>query len=117
MKRIGFMLLGLIAGVAVILGFYYLLSIPLIPCVAVWIAFYLSIKGILYGSRGECVAVRVVTSIVTLVGLFFYGTSLWATIRFFPAFGNVLAIIFDALTVLAFIGAWVVTSASLSKKY
>ena len=114
MKRFIFLLLGLIAGIVIINFFYLFLSIPLIPCAAVWASFYICLHGYADSSGGR-IPTKIIVSLVSIVGIIYYGWSLYRTIAFFPQYGNVLAIIFDFLTIIAFISAWVMVLSALSK--
>jgi hypothetical protein len=102
MTRILKALAAFILGCIALLLFYYYVSIPIIPCITAYIvstAF----------SDNKFSKLRV--SLILLFGLlaiFLYGINTLGTIKYYPEYGNIFSIIFDCLTIIAFVGATVV---------
>lgn len=90
-------ILGLIVGVVLLHLFYYLIRIPLIPFLSVYATMYISMMGE-SGSKNTFAIVSVI--IVGLIGVFFYASSGIASIKYYPQYGNWLAVIFDFLTAI-----------------
>ena len=89
--------LGLIVGVVLLHLFYYLIRIPLIPFLSVYATMYVSMIGE-YRSKNAFSIVAII--LVGLLGVFFYTSSGIASIKYYPQYGNWLAIIFDFLTAI-----------------
>ena len=95
--------LAFICGVVALFLFYYFVSLPIVPCLTVYITGELFLSEDGKGLRSRMVFVL----LLTLLGISFYALNTWGMIRTYPNNGNVLAIIFEVVNVFAFIGAGV----------
>ena len=67
MKSFLFMLLGLVAGCGAIILCYAFVSIPIVPCAAVWLAGFLCSKAIRGISRAVVVIAKIIVAILFAV--------------------------------------------------
>ena len=87
------------AGIVLIFIFYYYISIPAIPCVSVHLI-------ALFLNDGNCRFFRKLFVIIgVLLGIACYLGNAILSIVHFPAYSNVLGIIFDFVTAFAFLSA------------
>lgn len=82
---------------------YYYIHIPIVPCLSIHICYHLFLS---YQSDDYKLRLFFI-SLLALIGTYFYGFSLYATIRYYPTYGNILAIAADILNVFTIIGAGV----------
>ena len=113
MKSFLFMLLGLVAGCGAIILCYAFVSIPIVPCAAVWLAGFLCSKAIRGISRAVVVIAKIIVAIVALLGIALFGYGVYQSIAFFPEYLNVFGIILNIITVIGFVVTWIPVSKSL----
>ena len=95
--------LAFICGIVVLFLFYYFVSLPIVPCLAVYIT-----GTLLLSEDGKGLRIRLVfVLLLTILGISFYALNTWGMFRTYPNNGNILSIIFEATNVFAFIGAGV----------
>ncbi len=101
-KNIGIIVVSILL---LLLIFYVFPAIPLLPAFSVYLCGELSLK---FCKKSNLPAI----SIVTLVALLLYGAQLWGTIRYYPQYGNWLAVVLCVIQILAIIGAFSVNAAT-----
>lgn len=89
-----------LVGLAVLLFVYYKTALPLVACLSVYCT------GGLFGAKPQKLR-GVLVVIISLLGLFFYGYAVVMRISNFPHYGNIVAVLFDAITAIAIFGAMV----------
>jgi len=92
-------LTAFILGIIALFLFYYYVSIPIIPCLSVYITALLFIQS---QEKGEKLR-KITTIVVAVFGGLLYGINAYMMIKTYPQNGNVLGIIFEILTAIAFI--------------
>jgi len=95
-------IVAFIIGLVLLLLFYYYVSIPLIPAIAI----YASATLFLDNRNKNGIRIFFVL-ILSLIGLAIYGANTYLTIVNYPDFGNIFSIIFGVVNVLAIFGAGV----------
>lgn len=99
-------------GLVLILLFYYFVSIPILPCVSIFAA------ALLFVANDRHMRLRMGFIIaLTIIAIWIYLNNAISMIRFYPQYGNVLAIIFEFITVLSFVGAGITMSISALKAH
>lgn len=97
-KKICFTFAGILS---LLLIYYFLGSIPLLPAVSVYLVAFLINK---YCNKGSLVSLFIVSAF----GVVLYAAQLVATIRYYPQYGNWLACIICAIQVIAIISAFLI---------
>ena len=92
--------LTFILGLVALIFCYYNISIPIV----VSICFY--IPGMLFLNKHYAPKARIFFIILLgIIGAYFYSFNVYYEIKYYPDYGNILAIIFDITNVLAIISA------------
>lgn len=87
-----------IIGYVVLLLMYQFVAIPVFPILSIYAA------GMLLLSDKGLKLRRVLVFLLGCTALFIYGNQVYNEIIYYPDYGNVLAIIFEFITIFAFIG-------------
>lgn len=97
-----------IMGTAMIFLFYYLVSIPVIPCVSVY--------AIATLFANDSTKSRIMFIIVgTIIGVYFFGMNAILSIKYYPEYLNILGIVLEFITAISFIGAAMACISSLKR--
>jgi len=94
-KTITAFILGLVA----LLLFYYFVSIPILPCITVYIT------SLAFAENKPSKLRTLSISIFGLLAISLYGINTLGMIKYYPEYGNAFSILFSSLTIFAFIGA------------
>lgn len=78
---------------------YYFIAIPVIPCCVMYIYSYLS------GKKNTRFLYNLFLILLSIYNILNFGTRILYTIYFYPDKGNIISIIFDAVTLIAIISA------------
>lgn len=90
-----------IIGIVMIFLFYYLISIPVIPCISIYAI------ALLFSNSN--IKSRIIFIIIgTIIGAYCYGMNAFLSIKYYPEYLNILGIIFELITALSFIGAAII---------
>lgn len=99
------------AGVALLLALYTWVSIPVLPCMSAYVV------GLWLLEQGQVWVRRFFLVVFGLLAVWFYGLNLWWMILMYPAMGNVLGIVAEGATLLAYVGAVGFLVVSLGREY
>lgn len=101
-------ILAFVISLAVLMLFYYFFSIPILPCITV----YMTVLLFAPNPAQPCFSVSrllrtVVVLLITAIGVFLYAGNLYVVVRT-AEHVNFLFIITEALTAISFIGAFLI---------
>lgn len=97
-------------GIVLIFVFYYYVSIPLVPCISIYLIASLLADGKCRSSR------RFFVVIGTLLGIVCYLGNAILSIIHFPAYMNILGILFSFITAFVFLSTGVTMFVALGKR-
>lgn len=98
-----------IIGTAMIFLFYYLVNIPVIPCVSIYAI------ALLFANNS--IKSRIMFIILgTIIGVYFYGMNVILSIKYYPEYLNILGIVLEIITTISFIGAATIFVSSIKKE-
>lgn len=93
-------LLALPIGIILVGIFYQFVSIPIVPCIAVYISAHLL-------ADAHKITRWIILLCTSLFGIYLFGFQTLSAIKFYPQYGNIIAIVFDVATIISFIGAFI----------
>lgn len=97
-----------IIGTVMIFLFYYLVSVPVIPCISIYAI------ALLFANNSKKSRIMFVI-IGAIIGTYFYGMNAILSIKYYPNYLNILGIVLEFITALAFIVAAKICISSLKK--
>lgn len=98
-------------GLIVLLLFYYLVSIPIIPGISIYVACLLFTNTTNSGRKVRTFLIF----LLMVIGIIIYGNNTFMMFKYRPEYGNWLAIILEALTTLSIFSAWVTLNSCLKR--
>ena len=102
-------LIAFILGIIMLFAFYYLISIPILPCI------YIYVIALFLGDN-KLVFRRFFIIIGIILGIYFYGANAILSIINYPEYLNIIGIIFELITCFAILSAGITTYTGIDRE-